>query len=159
MELYSFSSVQFSHSGMSNSLWPHGLQHTRLPCPSPAPKACSNSCPSSRWSHSNHLILCHPLLLLWLLSFPASGFFPMSYVFTSGGQIIEASFSASVLPMNIQSWFALELTGLISWLQSMPVFRFLERWWSGFMLFALLSLVSRGSGKDDVHMDSQAGRG
>ena len=58
-----FSSVQFSHSAMSNSLRPHGLQHARLPCPSPAHGACSNSCPWSWWCHPNHFTLCHPLLL------------------------------------------------------------------------------------------------
>ena len=64
MFIFQFSSVQFSRSVVSNSLLPHGLQHTSLPCPSPSPGACSNSCPSSRWCHPNHLILCHPLLHL-----------------------------------------------------------------------------------------------
>ena len=98
---------------MSNSLWPHGLQHTRLPCPSPTPRACSNSCPLSWW--------CHPTIsssvvssFSCLQSFPASGSFPMSQFFTSGGQSIGASALASVLPMNIQDWFPLGVTGLIS---------------------------------------------
>ena len=98
---------------MSNSLWPHGLQHTRLPCPSPPPRACSNSCPSSWW--------CHPTIsssvasfFSCLQSFPASGSFPVSQFFTSGGPSIGASALASVLPMNIQDWFPSGVTGLIS---------------------------------------------
>ena len=98
-------SVQFSHSVVSNSLQPRGLQHTRLPCPSPTPRACSISCPSSQW--------CYPIISSFVISFsrcvqsfPASGFFPMSQFFVSGGQSTEAS--ESVLPMNIQDWFPLE---------------------------------------------------
>ena len=104
-------SVQFSCSVMSNSLWPHGLQHARLPCPSPTPKACSNACPSGWW--------CHPTISSSVVpfpsslqSFPESGSFPMSWVFTSPGQSIRAS--ASILPMKIQDWFPLGLAGLIS---------------------------------------------
>ena len=104
---------QFSHSVLSNSLRPHGLQHARLACPSPTPGACSNSCPSSWW--------CHPIIsssvvsfCSHLQSFPASGSFQMSQFFASGGQNIGTSASASVLPMNIQDWFLLRLTGLIS---------------------------------------------
>ena len=96
---------------MSNSLQPHGLQHTRLPCPALSPGVCSNSCPLSRW--------CHPTILSSVVpffsrppSFPASGSFLMSQIFTSHGQSIGAS--ASVLPVNIQGWFPLGLTGLIS---------------------------------------------
>ena len=107
------SSVQFSHSVVSDSLWPHGLQHTRLPCPSPTPWAYSNSCPLSQW--------CYPTISTtvihfssYLQSFPASGSFQMSHLFTSGGQSIGASASASVLPMNIQDWFPLGWTGWIS---------------------------------------------
>ena len=108
-----FSPVEFSRSAVSDTLWPHGLQHTRPPCSSPTLGACSNSCPSSWW--------CHPTI--WssvvpfsscLQSFLASGSFPMSQFFTSGGQSTGASASASVLPMNIQDWFPLGLTGLIS---------------------------------------------
>ena len=109
----SISSVQFSHSVMSDSLWPHGLQHARLPCPSPTPRACSNSCPSSQW--------CHPIISSSVIpfssclqSFPASGSFPVSQFFASDSQSLGASASASVLPMNIQDWFPLWLTGLIS---------------------------------------------
>ena len=106
-------SVQFSHSAVSNSLWPHGLQHTRLPCPSPTPKACSNSCPSSQWCHPTILSSVIPCTSC-LQSFPASGSFPMGQFFASSGQSIGVSASASVLPMNIQDWFPLRLTGLIS---------------------------------------------
>ena len=107
------SSVQFSCSVMSNSLWSHGLQHARLPCPSQTLRVCSNSCPSSQW--------CHPTISSsiisfssYLQSFPASASFPMSQFFTSGGQSIGVSASASVLPMNIQDWFPLGWTGWIS---------------------------------------------
>ena len=86
----------FSHSVMSDSLQPHGLQHARHPCPSPSPRACSNSYPLKP---SSHLILCHPLLLL-LQSFPESGSFLMSQPCASGDQNIGASASASVLSMN-----------------------------------------------------------
>ena len=95
---------------MSDSLWPHGLQHARLPRPLLSPRVCSNSCPLSQW--------CHPTILSCVThfscpqSFPVSGSFPMSWLFTSGSQSIGAS--ASVLPMNIQGWFPLGLTGLIS---------------------------------------------
>ena len=97
----------------SPALWPHGLQHTRLHCPSPSPGVCSNSCPLSRWCHrtiSSSLVPSSSCLL----SFLASGSFPMSWLFTSGGQSIGDSASASVLPMNIQRWFPLGLTSLIS---------------------------------------------
>ena len=111
-----FSSVQFHHSVMSNSLWPHGLQHTSLSCPSPTPGGCSNSCPLSRWCHLfiSSLHLLSPSFSFCPQSFPASGFFPMSPFFASGGQSIGISASTSVLPINIQDWFPLGLTGLIS---------------------------------------------
>ena len=96
-----FSSAQFSHSVMSNSLWPHELQHARLPCPSPTPRACSNSCPLSRWCHPTISSSVIPFSYC-LQSFPASEPFPMSKFFASGGQSIRVSSSASVLPMNIQ---------------------------------------------------------
>ena len=98
---------------MSNSLWPYGLQHARLPCPSPIPGACSNSCPSSWWCHPASSSSVVPLSSC-LQSFPALGSFPMSQFFTSDGQSIRVSASASVLPMNIQEWFPLALTGWIS---------------------------------------------
>ena len=108
-----FSSVQFSHSVVSDSLRPHGLQHSRLPCPSPTPRACSNSCPSSQWCHPTISSSVVPLSSC-LQSFPVSGSFPMSQFFASGGQNIGASASTSVFPTNIQSWFPLGLTGLMS---------------------------------------------
>ena len=109
-------SVQFSLSVMSNSLRPHGLQHARLPCPSPSTItiwACSNSSPLSQW--------CHPTILSSVISFSSclqfsqhQGFFLMNWLFPSGGQSIGMSISASVLPLNIQGWFPWGLTGLIS---------------------------------------------
>ena len=95
------------------TLRPHELQHARLPCPSPSPWACSNSCPLSRWCHPTISSSVFPFSS-HLQSFPASRSFLMSQPFTSGAQSIGASASASVLPMNIQDWFPLELTGLIS---------------------------------------------
>ena len=97
---------------VSDSLRPYGLQHSRPPCPSLPPWVCSNSCHKSVMP-SNHLILCNPLLLLPSI-FPFSGSFPMNQLSESGGQSIGASVSASVLPMNIQGWFPLGLTCLIS---------------------------------------------
>ena len=106
-----FSSVQFSHLVMSDSLWPHGPQHTRLPCPSPTPEACSNSCPSSHWYHPT--ILSSVVPFSYLQSFTASGSFLMNQFFTPGGPSIEVSALASLFPMNIQDWFPLGLTCLI----------------------------------------------
>ena len=106
-------SVQFSRSFVSNSLQPHGLQHARPPCPSPNPGVYSNSCPLSRWCHLTILFSVVPFSSR-LQSFPASGSFTMSQFFTSGGQSIGASASASVLLMNIQDRFPLGLTGWIS---------------------------------------------
>ena len=105
---------------MSSSLWPHGLQHVRLPCSSPTPGACSNSCPSSRWCHPS---ICSSVVPFssCLQSSPASGSFPMSQFFTSG-----ASASASVLPMNIQDWCPLGLNGLISLQRSFDLFQLLN---------------------------------
>ena len=105
------SSIQFSRSVMSDSLQSHELQHARLPCPSPTPRACSNSCPLSWWCHPTISSSVIPFSSC-LQSFPASGSFPMSRFFTSGGQSIGTS--APVLPMNVQDWFPLGLTGLIS---------------------------------------------
>ena len=102
----------FSHLVMCDSLWPHGLQHTRLPCPSPSPGACSDSCPLSQWCHTTISSSVVPFSS-FLQSFPVSGTF-LSQVFTSCGQNIGASASASVLPMNIQDWCPLGLTGFIS---------------------------------------------
>ena len=104
--------ILFTPSVVSNSLWPYGLQHTRLPCPSPSPGACSNSCPLSQW--------CHPTISTFVVpfsscpqSFLASGYFLMNWLFISGGQIIQVSASASVLPMNSQCWLPLGLSGWI----------------------------------------------
>ena len=113
---------------MSHSLWPYGLQHARLPCPSPTPGTYSNSCPSNQW--------CHPTIsssvvpFSHLQSFPASGSFQMSQFFASGGQNIGVSASISVLPMNIQNWFPLGLTG-----------------WSSLLSKGLLSLLQHHSSK------------
>ena len=101
----------FSYSVVSNSLWPLGLQHARLPCPSPSPGACSNLCPSSQWCHLTISSSVIPFSSC-LQSCPASGSFPMSWLFSSGGQSIGAS--ASFLSINTQDWFPLGLTGLIS---------------------------------------------
>ena len=105
-------SVQFSCSVMSEFLQPHVLKPARLFCPSPTPRACTNSCPSSQW--------CHPTISYFIIPFssclqcfPASGSSPMSPFFTSDGQSIGVSASASVLAMNIQDWFPLGLTELI----------------------------------------------
>ena len=98
---------------MSNCLQPHGLQHARLPCPSPTPGVCSNPCLSSQWCHPTISSSIVPFSSC-LLSFPASGSLPMGQFFTSGGQSIGFSASASVLPMNIQDWFPLGWTGWIS---------------------------------------------
>ena len=103
----------FSHSVLSNFLQPHGLQHIRLLCPSPSPRACSNSCALSRWCHPTILSSAVPFSSC-LLSFPASTSFPVSWLLTSGGGSIGASASASVLLMNIQDWFPLGWTGWIS---------------------------------------------
>ena len=107
------SSVQFSCSVMSDSLWPHPLQHARPPYPSPTPRVYPNSCPLSWWCHPTVSSSVIPFSSC-LQSFPASGSFQMSQFFPSGGQSIEVSASTSVLPMNIQRWFPLGLTGWIS---------------------------------------------
>ena len=106
-------SAQFSHSVISNSLGCHGLQHTRLPCPLPTPRAYSNSCPSSWWSHPTISSSVVPFPSC-LQSIPASGSFPVSQFFASGGQSTGVSTSMKNLPMNIQDWFPLGLTHWIS---------------------------------------------
>ena len=108
----SFSSVQFSHSVVSNSLWPHEPQHARPPCPSPTPGVHTSPCPLSRW--------CYPTISSSVIpfscpqSFPASESFPVSQLFARGGQSIGVSASTSILPMNTQDWSLLGWTGLIS---------------------------------------------
>ena len=104
---------QFSRSVVSDSLWPHGLQHTRPPCPSPTPGVYSNSGPLSQWCHPTISSSVVPFSS-HLQSFPASGSFQMNQLFVSSGQSIGASASTSVLPMNIQDWFPLKWTGWIS---------------------------------------------
>ena len=105
-------SMLFNHSVVSDSLRPHGLQHTRLPCPSLSSWVCSNSCPLSWWCHPT--ISSSVIPFSCLQSFPVSGSFLMSQLFQSGFQSIGASASASVLPIKIQGWFPLGLTSLIS---------------------------------------------
>ena len=113
--VFSISSVQFSSVAQSYpTLQPHELQHIRPPCPSPTPGVHSNSHPSSQWCHPT--ISSSVIPFSHLQSFPTSGSFPMSQYFTSGGQSIGVSASASVLPMNIQGWFSLGLIGLISFM-------------------------------------------
>ena len=123
----------FNHSVMSDSLWPHGLQHTGLLCPSPSPRACSNSCPLNWWT-----ILCSVVPFSSCpQSFSASGSFPVSGLFASGSQNIGAS--ASVFPMSIQGWFPLGLTSLIS--RGLAIFKihtFADVFSSKWALFAFL---------------------
>ena len=110
---FQLTSVQFSCSVGSNSLQPQGLQHTRLPCPLPTPGAYSNSCPLNQWCHPTVSSSVVPFFS-HLQSFPASRSFQLSPFFASGGQSIGVSASASVLLMNIQDWFPLGWTGLMS---------------------------------------------
>ena len=105
--------VQFSHLIESDSFWPHGLQHARPPCPSSTPGVHSNSCPLSQWCHPTVSFSVIPFSSC-LQSFPASGSFPMSQLFPSGGQSIGVSALASFLPKNTQGWSPLEWTGWIS---------------------------------------------
>ena len=144
-------SVQFSHSVVSDSLWPYGLQRARPPCPSPTRGVYSNSCPSSQW--------CHPTISSSVVpfsscpqSFPASGSFPMRQLFTSGSQSIGVSASASVLPMNIQDWFLLGWTGLIS-LQSKGLSAVKKNEWNN-------AISSNMNGPGDCHPEwSKSERG
>ena len=113
-----FKLVQFSCSVESDSLWPHGRQHTRPPCPSPAPRACSDSCPLSWWYHPTISSSVIPFSSR-LQSFPASGSFPMSQFFPSGGQRIGVSALTSVLPMTIQDFIFIYFR--IDWLDLLVV--------------------------------------
>ena len=135
-----YSSVQFSHSVVSDSLWPHESHHTRPPCLSPTPGVYPNSCPSSRW--------CHPAISSSVIPFssgpqslPASESFPMNQLFASGGQSTGVSALASVLPMNTQDWSPLGWTGWIS-LQSKGLSRVFYSY-SESILSYFLSLVVR----------------
>ena len=105
--------VQFSCSVVADSLRPHGLQHARLPCPSPTPGVYPNPCSSTQWCHPTISSSIVPFSSC-LQSFPASGSFQMSQFFTSGAQSIGVSASASLLPMNIQDWFPLGWADWIS---------------------------------------------
>ena len=105
-----FSLVQFSCSVMSDSLWPHGPQHARPPCPSPTPRVYPNSCPLSQWCHPTISSSVVPFSSC-LQSFPASGSFPMNQLFTSGGQSVGVLASTSVLPINTQELSPLVWTG------------------------------------------------
>ena len=107
------SSVQFSRSVVSNSLWPHRLQYARLPCPSPMPRAYSNSCPSHRWWHTTISALCHPLLFLPSI-FSSIRVFSNESALLSGGQTIGVSASTSVFPVNTQDLAPLGWTDWIS---------------------------------------------
>ena len=166
-------SVQFSHSVMSDSLWPHGLQHARPPCPSPVPSLLKLLSTESVMP-SNHLILCRPLFLLpsIFLSFRS---FLMSQFFTSGGQNIGVSASTSVFPMNIQDWFPSGFTGWISLqskgfsrvfsnttvqkhqffsaqlsLYAQQIFNPIFFWWTGLCSLSLVDLrPNYGGGNDD----------
>ena len=124
-KLFLPSSVQFSHSVVTDSLWPHGLQYARFPCPTPTPGVYSNSCPLSQWCYPTISSSVAPFSSR-LQPFPALGSFSMSQLFPPGGQSITASTSRTVLPMNIQGWFPLGLTGLIS-LQSNELSRVFSR--------------------------------
>ena len=127
-----FRSVQFSRSVLSHSLRPHWTQHTRPPCPSPTARLYPNSCPLSQW--------CHPIIsssvipiFSCLQSFPASGSFQMSQLFTSGGQSTGVSASTSVFPMNTQDWSPLVWTSWIS-LQSKGLSRVFSQSWKSLIL-------------------------
>ena len=109
LDTFTSTGLLFSHSVMSDSLQPHGLQYVWPSCPSPTPRAYSKSCPLSRWCHPTISSSLDPFSRLQ--SFPASGSFPMSHFFASGSQNIRVPASAKVLPMNIQDWFPLGSTG------------------------------------------------
>ena len=113
MCVYQYSSVQFGHSVMPDSLRPHELQHARPPCPSPTPGVHPNPCPLNRWCHQTISYSVDPFSSC-PQSFPASGSFQMSQLFASGGQSTGVSDSTSVLPMNTQDWPPLGRTGWIS---------------------------------------------
>ena len=120
--VHEFYLLQFTHSVVSDSLWPHESQHTRPPCPSPTPRVHPNPCPLSRW--------CHPTVSSSVIPFSscpqspqASGSFPVSQLFIWGGQSIGVSALASILPMNTQEWSPSEWTGFICLVNSLKVLR------------------------------------
>ena len=141
---------------MSDSLWPHELKHAGPPYPSPTPGVHSNSCPLSRWCHPN---ISSSVDLFSSCPLPQHESFPMRWLFTSGGQSIGASASTSVLPMNIQGWFSLGLTGLISLLSkglsgvfsNTIVWRHLWHRHSNYLLEDFLSSVSPLPGHPTNH--------
>ena len=132
---------------MSSSLQFQGLQHVRLPCPSLSLGVCSNSCPLSQWCYLTILSSAAPISF-GLQSFLASGYFPMSWLFESAGQSIGASASVSLLLMNIQGWFPLGLTGLISLLSkglsrvfsSTTLIHLVKFWCSDLLFYLFLNL-------------------
>ena len=142
-------------SVMSNYLWPHGLQHARLPCPSPSPRVCSNPCPLSWWCHPN-ISSTVALFSSCCQSFLAWGSFPVSQLFESGSWSIGASAWASVLTVNIQGWFTLRLIGLISLLVQGTLKSLLQHHslkasilpHSAFFMFQLSQFMMRNSKKD-----------
>ena len=137
MPLFSSSvqTVQFSHSVVSDSLEPHGLQHARLPCPSPTPRVCSNSSPLSWWCHPTISSSVIPFSSC-LQSFPASGSFPVSQFFIPDGQSIGVSASASVLPVNIQDWFPEEISSFSHSVVFLYFFALITE--AGFLILAIL---------------------
>ena len=147
-EGYTEDILKFSRSVMFNSLWPHGLQHARLAWPSPTPKAYSNSCPLSQWYHPTISSSVIPFSF-YLQSCPGLKSFPVSEFFASGGQIIGASVSASVLPMNIQDWFPLGWTGWIS-LQSKGLSRVFSNTTVQTYVVQISKCGSEGVGKWDL---------
>ena len=136
---FSYSSIQFTHSVVSNFLRPHEAQHTRPPCPSPTPGVYSNSCPLSQWCHPTISSSVVPFSSC-LQSFPASGSFQMSQLFARVGRSIGVSASESVLPMNTQDWSALGWTDWIS-LQSKGLSRVFSNTTNSLMLSFLYSLT------------------
>ena len=131
----------FSRSVVFDCLRPHGLQHTRLLCPSLSPRACSNSCPSSWWCHPTNSSSVIPFSSC-SQSFPASGSFLMNRLFASGDQSTGASVSALLLPMNIQDWFLLGLTGLINLLAKIILRAFSSiKFWKRLSNTLVLSLL------------------
>ena len=152
--------VQFSSVQSLSRVWllrPHESQHARPPCPSPTPRACSNSCPSSQWSHPNISSSVVPFSSC-LQSLSASGSFLKSQFFISGGQIIGASDSASVLPNNIQDWFPLGRTGWISLkskglsrISPIPQFKSNNFLALSFLYGSTLSFILRAYGPTPMH--------
>ena len=153
----------FSLSGVSNSLWPHGLQHIRLPCPSPSPRACSNSRPLSKWY--NPTILPSVTSFSCFQFFPASGSFPISQFFTSGGQSVGTSTSAFILPVTIQGsfridWFDLAVQGTLKSLLQHHSSKASILWHSAFFMVQLshpLGFPCGSAGKESACNEGDLG--